>query len=148
EKTYYEWMDNIRPWCISRQLWWGHQIPVWTCTSCDHRMARVEDPSECEKCQSQDLRQDPDTFDTRFSSGMWPFVTLGWPEETANYQTLYPNAVLETRIAILFYRVARMIMLGKKMTGKVALHTVYLQPMVRDEYRQKMSKSKGNVKDP
>ncbi len=148
EKTYFEWMRNIRPWCISRQLWWGHRIPIWYCGGCHHAMSSVEDPTECEKCGDKRLKQDEDVLDTWFSSGLWPFSTLGWPKDTPDFRTFYPNDVMETGFDILFFWVARMIMLGKKMTGKFPFHTVYLHPMVRDEYGQKMSKTKGNVKDP
>ena len=148
EKTYFEWMRNIRPWCISRQLWWGHRIPVWYCGACQHMMTGVQDPSVCEKCGAGELRQEEDVLDTWFSSGLWPFSTLGWPKETPDMRAFYPNSVMETGFDILFFWVARMIMLGKKMTGEFPFHTVYLHPMVRDEYGQKMSKTKGNVKDP
>jgi valyl-tRNA synthetase len=148
EKTYFEWMRNIRPWCISRQLWWGHRIPIWYCRSCGHMTTSVQDPTACEKCQNSDIYQDEDVLDTWFSSGLWPFSTLGWPNDTPDYRAFYPNQVMETGFDILFFWVARMVMLGKKMTGKFPFHTVYLHPMVRDEYGQKMSKTKGNVKDP
>ncbi len=148
EKTYFEWMRNIRPWCISRQLWWGHRIPVWYCQSCEHANVSVEDPTACEKCGDRRLKQDEDVLDTWFSSGLWPFSTMGWPNDTADLKAFYPNSVMETGFDILFFWVARMIMLGKKMTGQFPFHTVYLHPMVRDEYGQKMSKTKGNVKDP
>ncbi len=148
EKTYFEWMRNIRPWCISRQLWWGHRIPVWYCASCQHMMTAVQDPTACEKCGAKELTQDEDVLDTWFSSGLWPFSTMGWPKDTADFKTFYPNSVMETGFDILFFWVARMIMLGKKMTGQFPFHTIYLHPMVRDEYGQKMSKTKGNVKDP
>jgi valyl-tRNA synthetase len=148
EKTYFEWMRNIRPWCISRQLWWGHRIPVWYCQSCTHIHVAVTTPHTCEKCGVSELRQEEDVLDTWFSSGLWPFSTLGWPAETEDFKAFYPNDILETGFDILFFWVARMIMLGKRMTGKFPFHTVYLHPMVRDEYGQKMSKTKGNVKDP
>lgn len=148
EKTYFEWMRNIRPWCISRQLWWGHRIPVWYCQKCSHHNVAVETPKACEKCQHTELRQEEDVLDTWFSSGLWPFSTLGWPQETPAFKTFYPNDVMETGFDILFFWVARMIMLGHRMTGKFPFHTVYLHPMVRDEYGQKMSKTKGNVVDP
>ncbi|MBY0371823.1 valine--tRNA ligase, partial [bacterium] len=148
EKTYFEWMRNIRPWCISRQLWWGHRIPIWYCGACQHMMTSVEDPTACEKCGDRNLRQDEDVLDTWFSSGLWPISTLGWPKDTPDFRAFYPNSVMETGFDILFFWVARMIMLGKKMTGKFPFHTIYLHPMVRDEYGQKMSKTKGNVKDP
>ena len=147
EKTYFEWMRNIRPWCISRQLWWGHRIPVWYC-ACGEMTAAIVDPDKCPKCGSGKLRQEEDVLDTWFSSGLWPFSTLGWPKDTPDLKTFYPNDVMETGFDILFFWVARMIMLGIKMVGKIPFHTVYLHPMVRDEYGQKMSKTKGNVKDP
>lgn len=148
EKTYFEWMRNIRPWCISRQLWWGHRIPVWYCLKCNHINVAVETPTSCEKCKHGELKQEDDVLDTWFSSGLWPFSTLGWPDETPTFKTFYPNSVMETGFDILFFWVARMIMLGHRMTGKFPFHTVYLHPMVRDEYGQKMSKTKGNVVDP
>jgi len=148
EKTYFQWMRNIRPWCISRQLWWGHRIPVWYCGDCPSHQAAVETPTKCDKCGSTKLRQDEDVLDTWFSSGLWPFSTLGWPKETADMKAFYPTDVMETGFDILFFWVARMIMLGIKMTGKIPFHTVYLHPMVRDEYGQKMSKTKNNVVDP
>lgn len=148
EKTYFEWMRNIRPWCISRQLWWGHRIPVWYCNLCHETHVAIEAPSICKKCKSTDLRQDEDVLDTWFSSGLWPISTLGWPQDSADLKAFYPTSVLETGFDILFFWVARMIMLGMKMTGKIPFHTVYLHPMVRDEHGQKMSKTKGNVVDP
>lgn len=148
EKVYFEWMNNIRPWCISRQLWWGHRIPVWYCKDCNKMTVAVKNPTECQHCNSQNISQEEDVLDTWFSSGLWPFSTLGWPEETADFKTFYPNDVLETGFDILFFWVARMIMLGMRMTGKIPFHTVYLHPMVRDEHGQKMSKTKGNVVDP
>jgi len=147
-KTYFQWMENIRPWCVSRQLWWGHRIPAWHCKKCANIMVATEAPAECAKCGVQALEQDADVLDTWFSSGLWPFSTLGWPDETEDYRAFYPNAVMETGFDILFFWVARMIMLGIKLTGKIPFHTVYLHPMVRDEQGQKMSKTKGNVKDP
>lgn len=148
EKTYFQWMRNIRPWCISRQLWWGHRIPVWYCRDCQHLMVAIEDPTACEKCQSKSIFQDEDVLDTWFSSGLWPFSTLGWPSDTADFKQFYPTSVMETGFDILFFWVARMVMLGIHMTGKIPFHTVYLHPMVRDEHGQKMSKTKGNVVDP
>ncbi len=147
EKTYFLWMENIRPWCVSRQLWWGHRIPAWYCPD-GHVTVAVETPKACGTCQSASLKQDEDVLDTWFSSGLWPFSTLGWPKETADMKAFYPNQVMETGFDILFFWVARMIMLGIKMVGKSPFHTVYLHPMVRDEHGQKMSKTKGNVKDP
>lgn len=148
EKVYFDWMYNIRPWCISRQLWWGHRIPAWHCRDCGKTTVEVLDPSRCQHCQSASIQQEEDVLDTWFSSGLWPFSTLGWPQETSDFKTFYPNDVLETGFDILFFWVARMIMLGIKMTGKIPFHTVYLHPMVRDEQGQKMSKTKGNVVDP
>ncbi len=148
EKTYFQWMENIRPWCVSRQLWWGHRIPAWYCDDCPHVTVAVQTPTACGKCGSHKIRQDEDVLDTWFSSGLWPFSTLGWPNETADMKAFYPNQVMETGFDILFFWVARMIMLGIKMVGKAPFHTVYLHPMVRDEHGQKMSKTKGNVKDP
>jgi len=148
EKVYFEWMNNIRPWCISRQLWWGHRIPVWYCQDCQKMTVAVKTPSQCNACKSTQLSQEEDVLDTWFSSGLWPFSTLGWPEQTPDLKTFYPNDVLETGFDILFFWVARMVMLGIKMTGQIPFHTVYLHPMVRDEHGQKMSKTKGNVVDP
>lgn len=148
EKTYFEWMRNIRPWCISRQLWWGHRIPVWYCEVCQHPQAGIDAPTKCEKCGNAKLLQDEDVLDTWFSSGLWPISTLGWPNDSADLKKFYPTDVMETGFDILFFWVARMIMLGMKMTGKIPFHTIYLHPMVRDEYGQKMSKTKGNVVDP
>jgi valyl-tRNA synthetase len=148
EKTYFEWMRNIRPWCISRQLWWGHRIPVWYCQDCSDMQAATAPPTKCLKCGSARLTQDDDVLDTWFSSGLWPISTLGWPKKTADLDTFYPTSVMETGFDILFFWVARMVMLCMKMTGKIPFHTVYLHPMVRDEHGQKMSKTKGNVVDP
>lgn len=148
EKTYFEWMRNIRPWCISRQLWWGHRIPVWYCEKCEAVHVAVTAPIVCTQCKHTQLRQDEDVLDTWFSSGLWPISTLGWPQQSQDLKTFYPTSVLETGFDILFFWVARMIMLGIKMTGKIPFDTVYLHPMVRDEHGQKMSKTKGNVVDP
>lgn len=148
EKTYFHWMDNIRDWCISRQLWWGHQIPAWTCAACEQITVAREDPSACAHCGSDALTQDPDVLDTWFSSGLWPFSTLGWPDDTADLRTFYPTSVMETGHDILFFWVARMMMLGLHFMGEVPFRTVLLHAMVRDEHGQKMSKTKGNVIDP
>ncbi|NWG05104.1 MAG: valine--tRNA ligase [Chloroflexi bacterium] len=147
EKIYYNWMENIKDWCISRQLWWGHRIPVWYCPD-GHMTCTREDPTQCAICGSKDIHQDEDVLDTWFSSGLWPFSTLGWPEETPDYKYFYPTSYMETGYDILFFWVARMIMSGLEYTGKIPFHTVYLHGLVRDEHGQKMSKTKGNVIDP
>ena len=147
EKTYFNWLENIKDWCISRQLWWGHRIPVWYCP--DHHMTvGREDPTECATCGSTEIHQDEDVLDTWFSSGLWPFSTLGWPDETPDYKYFYPTTYMETGYDILFFWVARMIMMGLEFTGQVPFHTVYLHGLVRDEIGRKISKTTGNVIDP
>ena len=147
-KVYFEWMENIRDWCISRQLWWGHRIPVWHCQDCGKLTASVDEPSGCKHCSSNRIVQDADVLDTWFSSALWTHSTLGWPDDTNDLRYFYPTSVMETGYDILFFWVARMIMMGLEDTKQIPFHTIYLHGLLRDENGEKMSKLRGNVINP
>jgi valyl-tRNA synthetase len=147
-KTYFEWMYNIHDWCISRQLWWGHRIPAWYCQECDGIIVAESEPKFCEKCRSNDLVQEEDVLDTWFSSALWPFATMGWPDDTEDLKTFYPTDLMSTGFDIIFFWVARMIMMGLKFAKDIPFRHVFINGLVRDFKRRKMSKSEGNIVDP
>jgi len=148
EKVYYEWMNNIRDWCISRQIWWGHRIPAWYCDDCGEVIVSESDPGQCTACRGSSVRQETDVLDTWFSSGLWPFSTLGWPDQTSDLESFYPTSLLSTAFDIIFFWVARMIVMGMEFIGDIPFSDVYIHQLVRDKKGRKMSKSLGNGIDP
>lgn len=148
ERSYFDWLERIHDWCISRQIWWGHRLPVWYCEDCNEVIVSQDDPISCSKCGSSELKQEDDVLDTWFSSSLWPFSTLGWPEKGEKYKKFYPTSLLCSGWDILFFWVARMIMMGLKFTGEPPFFQVHIHPLIGDERGEKMSKSRGNVVDP
>ncbi|MBP3751574.1 MAG: valine--tRNA ligase, partial [Pyramidobacter sp.] len=148
DRTYYQWMDGVRDWCISHQLWWGHRIPAWQCADCGHVTVAEHDPDCCEHCGSHNIKQDEDVLDTWFSSALWPFSTMGWPDNTEELKYFYPTSVMVTGFDIIFFWVSRMIMMGLEFMDEVPFHDIFIHALVRDEKGRKMSKSLGNGIDP